>query len=633
MTTSPFDEVTPQLVKTPFGDVDPNIHSISYLRVSTTAQAQRDGEPEGLSIPAQRAAVDFTAASQKQTRIRRHFTDKGASARSSDRPGLKDMLDYLQKNRVDYVFVHKLDRLARNRHDDVMITMAIKKSGAQLVSCSENIDDSPSGMLVHGIMSSIAEYYSRNLSTESKKGMLEKAKRGGTNGRAPFGYLNVQTRTAEGFVVKSVELDPDRAAHARWIFETYAAGEETAASIAAALREQNVTTAPTPRRAAMPISTSHINAVLGNRFYVGVVTFDKTEYPGQHEPLVTEELFAKVQGVRAARHTSGIKPRVHNHYLKGMLHCGMCGEPLAFERTRNRTGTQYDYFYCLGRQRAKNGCTFRATQAHLLEAKVVEHWATVHRSDEETATIRKLVVDHIDVMLPRRDATREAAARTLLTLTQQSQKLLEAHYADAISLEDLKREQNRLAVERATVERTLAQSTIGRNNLVTILDHHLALLHDARAIYEQASNANRRQLNSAVFERLYVEDDDIVASDYQPVMARLTTPELKDILRNERINPLEDAMRTSVLSAAQRSLETATEVAERPEITPGVGTDTPSRARRQHPSGRIVLAEAIERPRGRLPWEKKEPRSLKDRGSNSSTLVAGTGFEPATSGL
>ncbi|MFT4042909.1 MAG: recombinase family protein [Gordonia sp. (in: high G+C Gram-positive bacteria)] len=169
MTASPFDEVTPQLVATPFGKIDPSIHSISYLRVSTRAQAQRDGEPEGLSIPAQRAAVDFTAASQKQTAVRMHFSDKDASARSADRPGLKAMLEYLGSNKVDYVFVHKLDRLARNRHDDVMITMAIKKSGATLVSCSENIDDTPSGMLVHGIISSIAEYYSRNLSTESKR--------------------------------------------------------------------------------------------------------------------------------------------------------------------------------------------------------------------------------------------------------------------------------------------------------------------------------------------------------------------------------------------------------------------------------------------------------------------------------
>ena len=59
------------------------------------------------------------------------------------------------------MIVHKIDRLARNRADDVEITLAIKAAGATLVSCSENIDETPSGMLLHGIMSSIAEFYSQ----------------------------------------------------------------------------------------------------------------------------------------------------------------------------------------------------------------------------------------------------------------------------------------------------------------------------------------------------------------------------------------------------------------------------------------------------------------------------------------
>ena len=49
-------------------------------------------------------------------------------------------------------------------------------------------------MLLHGIMSTIAEFYSRNLATEVAKGMTQKAIGGGTNGRAPIGYLNVRMR-------------------------------------------------------------------------------------------------------------------------------------------------------------------------------------------------------------------------------------------------------------------------------------------------------------------------------------------------------------------------------------------------------------------------------------------------------
>ena len=80
--------------------------------------------------------------------------------------------------------MHKVDRLARNRADDVEINLAIRQAGAELVSVSENIDQTPSGLLLHGIMASSAEFYSRNLATEVIKGTTQKAKNGGTPGRA-----------------------------------------------------------------------------------------------------------------------------------------------------------------------------------------------------------------------------------------------------------------------------------------------------------------------------------------------------------------------------------------------------------------------------------------------------------------
>ncbi|WP_338037704.1 recombinase family protein [Nocardioides zeae] len=79
----------------------------------------------------------------------------------------------------------RLDRLARSRIDDAEIATIFHLSGTTLVSASEQIDDTPSGSLLHGIMAAIAEHYSKNLSFEAKKGMAEKARRGGTPGVAP----------------------------------------------------------------------------------------------------------------------------------------------------------------------------------------------------------------------------------------------------------------------------------------------------------------------------------------------------------------------------------------------------------------------------------------------------------------
>ena len=80
-----------------------------------------------------------------------------------------------------------------------------------MVSAAENIDDSPAGRLQHGIMASISEWYFDNLAVEVTKGLQTKATTGGTINKAPIGYRNIQTRTAEGLELRTVEIDPDRA--------------------------------------------------------------------------------------------------------------------------------------------------------------------------------------------------------------------------------------------------------------------------------------------------------------------------------------------------------------------------------------------------------------------------------------
>ena len=200
--------------------------AVIYLRVSTLGQVNTNRDGEGFSIPAQREAClrkieDIGAVFVDE------YIDAGESARSADRPQLQALLERLKTERdIDFVVVHKVDRLARNRVDDVEINLAIKKAGARLISVTESIDETPSGMLLHGIMSTIAEFYSRNLATEIVKGMEQKVKKGGIPSRAPIGYVNVQSFDGQtSKPVRSIAVDPVRAPLVRWAFEAYATGD------------------------------------------------------------------------------------------------------------------------------------------------------------------------------------------------------------------------------------------------------------------------------------------------------------------------------------------------------------------------------------------------------------------------
>ena len=483
----------------------------------------------------------------------------------------------------------------------------------------------PSGVLLHGIMSSIAEFYSRNLAAESKKGMRQKVKNGGTAGMAPFGYINTRIRN-DGREVRTVELDPERAEWVPWLYERYASGDWTAAALRDELNRRGVMTRPRPNRPSRMIATSHIHAILRNRYYLGFVTFEGVEYPGQHEALVSEELFQRVQRMRAARAQSKEKPRVFNHYLKGSVFCGQCGEPLTFARSRNRQGHVYDYFICIGRNSHKNGCTFRAIEVAQLERLVLDHWKTVAMKSTHVAQIRALLLEHMGIVLPSSAANREMLDGELGSVDRDSQKVLEAYYADAIDVQELKNEQRRLAVRRGAIEAESSKHKFDEGVITRSLELCLDLLTSGQKHYEQADKLARRELNQAMFEHLYVDDDEIVASDMNEAFRRLISEDLAVELESERKTHQKPQTRTSGLYAVPGVDGNAHRGGEQGSW------DLPPRARRTRPEDRIRPFLTLERPRGHLSWEKKEPRPSEDRGSNDLLLVAGTGFEPVTSG-
>ena len=346
--------------------------AVSYLRVSTRGQAERGGgHDEGFSIPAQREANKKKALSMGAM-VGKEFVDRGASAKSADRPQLQAMLEYVKENadRVDYVIVHKIDRLARNRDDDSDIMRVLRECGVQLVSASESIDDTPAGMLLHGIMSSIAEFYSQNLATEVKKGMGEKIKGGGTVGRAPIGYQNVRLVDDKGREERTVITDPERAPLITLAFEEYATGNWTVADLADHLAACGLNTRSTPKISSQPVTLKTLHKVLVNPYYKGVVKYKGVEYPGSHEALIDTETWDKVQAILASR-INGTRNLKHPHFLKGSIFCAYCGERMMVSNEKKKDGTIYPYFVCSGRHsKRRKDCTTKAVLIDVVEKEI-----------------------------------------------------------------------------------------------------------------------------------------------------------------------------------------------------------------------------------------------------------------------
>jgi site-specific DNA recombinase len=474
--------------------------AVLYLRVSTKDQAKKGGEEEGFSIPAQRDAGRRRAAALNAV-IVAEFIDAGESAKSARRPELQSMLRFLKESRVDYVIVHKVDRLARNRADDIEITLAIQASGATLVSCTENIDETPSGLLLHGIMSSIAEFYSRNLANEVAKGLVQKAKSGGTPGKAPVGYLNVR-HFESGREIRTVQVDKERAPLVKFAFESYATGNWRLQALADELNKRGLTVPATRSKPVTQIHVSRLQFMLKNPYYKGIVSYCGVDYAGAHKPLVSSSTWQTVQEVLAAHNQRGEKQRRHNHYLKSTLFCGRCGSRMIVTHSRSHTGRIYDYFTCVGKHQKRTDCTLRAIRISRIEELVEDHYGQV----ELPAQIREILEPRLREDLDEHYATaREERARLIKRRTKildERSKLLQAHYAGALPLDLLKSEQDRLTRGLTLIDGRLERSEDHQASVEANVARALGLIVDCQAAYQSASATIRRQFNQFFFDRI-----------------------------------------------------------------------------------------------------------------------------------
>ena len=191
--------------------------AVIYARVSSKEQ-----EREGFSMPAQLNLLRSYSLPNGLS-IAQEFEDV-ETAKQAGRSGFGQMISFLKKNRACRVLVvEKTDRLYRNFRDLV----TIDELGLEIHFVKENVVLSPdsrsSEKFMHGIKVLMAKNYIDNLSEETRKGMLEKARQGIWPSYAPLGFLNVLGRDGKRTIVSDQNLAPI----VKRLYELYATGKHS----------------------------------------------------------------------------------------------------------------------------------------------------------------------------------------------------------------------------------------------------------------------------------------------------------------------------------------------------------------------------------------------------------------------
>ena len=183
---------------------------VIYARFSSHSQTEQSIEGQLRVCYEYARAHDYTVVGE--------YIDRAQSGTTDNRQDFQRMMLDSEKKTFQYVLVYQLDRFARNRYDSAIHKAKLKKNGVRVLSAKENITDDASGILIEGVLESMAEYYSVELAQKINRGMQINAEKCLSTGSNPgLGYKVNKDR--------KFYIDKKEAAIVREIFERYASGE------------------------------------------------------------------------------------------------------------------------------------------------------------------------------------------------------------------------------------------------------------------------------------------------------------------------------------------------------------------------------------------------------------------------
>jgi site-specific DNA recombinase len=304
--------------------------AVIYARVSSKEQ-----EKEGFSIPAQLKLLrDYAAA--KGFAVVQEYVDV-ETAKQTGRAAFGEMIAYLKAlPAVRVLLVEKTDRLYRNLKDwvtvdELDVEIHFPKEGVVL-----SRDSRSSEKFMHGIKVLMAKNYIDNLSEEARKGMQEKAEQGIWPTKTPLGYRNITGPDGK----KIIATDPAVAPIVSKLFEWYATGQYSLQEAASKARDAGFVY----RKSGAKVPVSAVHSILRNRLYTGQFKWNGKLIQGKHEPLVSVELWERVQGVLDGRFAKKHRRMSHDFAFSGLIACAKCGCSVVGEIKKQR----YVYYHCTG---------------------------------------------------------------------------------------------------------------------------------------------------------------------------------------------------------------------------------------------------------------------------------------------
>lgn len=389
---------------------------IVYARVSSQEQVS------GTSLAMQERYCREYAA-RENIKLLACFVEEGESAKTVNRTEFQKALSFCadKKQPVDYFIVHKIDRFARNQEDHVFTQAILRKYGTKLRSVSEQIDESPVGKMMEGVLATFAEFDNNVRAARSKGGMVEKVRRGVWVWIAPMGYK----RLSKG---GNLVIDDDMAPYVRMAFEEYAKGTHSFESLATHLYSRGLRT-----KAGKKLNKQSVEKMVRNPIYYGTIRAFGEENQASFAPLIEETLFWRCQPGTKNKFRSGSRGKNNPEFpLRKFVICEDCGTALTGSSSTGRSGVKYPYYH-----HQKQGCVSATSISKAdLEARFVRFLEKISPKPDYEKIFTAIVRDVWQENYKKLDGENARVRKEIEVLEEERQRIFNLHRAETYTDEE-----------------------------------------------------------------------------------------------------------------------------------------------------------------------------------------------------